>query len=124
MSFGWSTRLRVAAGALATFALGIVAATSGVFWPIRLATAVGFVVGCVVVLDAIVMARSWRMTHSALKVPSLLSRNREIAGRDDLTVERADRAVLVRGPNGVGRVALNPLVSSADLRRWFDELPG
>lgn len=123
MRFGWSTRIRLAAGVVATFAFGVVAATSGVPWPIRLITAVGFVVGCGFVLDALVMVRSWRMTRSALKVPSLLSRNRVIVGRDDLTVERANRAVLVAGPNGLGRVPLNPLVSSADLRRWFDDLP-
>ncbi len=123
MRFGWFTRLRIGLASLVTFALGVLAATSGAFWPLRLVAAAAFVAGCGFVLDALVMARSWRMTQSALKVPSLLSRNREIVGRDDLTVERDDRTVLVRGPNGVGRVPLNPLVASSDLARWFDGLP-
>ena len=123
MSFGWATRLRVALGVVITFGWGVVAATSGVFWLVRVVAAVVFVLGCGLVLDALVMARSWRMTDSALKVPSLLARHREIVGRDDLQVERADRAVLVRGPRGVGRVPLNPLVGSGDFRRWFDDLP-
>ena len=123
MRFGWFTRLRLVLGALATFAFGVLAATSGVWWPILVIAAAAFLVGCGLVLDALVMARSWRMTQAALKVPSLLSRNREIVGRDDLSIERADRAVLVRGSHGVGRVTVNPLVARSDLHRWFDGLP-
>ena len=123
MTFGPITWLRITTGALVTFALGVVAATTGVFWPVRVVAALAFLLGCGLVLDAVVMTRSWRMTHTALKVPSLVSRRREIVGRDDLSVERAGRSVVVRGPNGTGRVPLNPLVSGADLGRWFDALP-
>lgn len=109
-----------------TFGFGVVAATAGVGWLIRVAAAMSFLVGAAIVLDAIVLTSSWRMTESALAVPTLSSPNRQIAGRDDLTVELADGPVsrlVLTGATGARRVTVNPLLSGRDLRRWFDSLP-
>jgi hypothetical protein len=126
LSFGWRTRARIALGAVLTFALGVLAATSGAPWWIRVVAAGGFLVGSYGCLDAIVFTSSWRFTAAELKVPTLASRKREIAGRDDLTVELRDgwwSRFGVAGPAGTRSERINPLVSGTDLRRWWDSLP-
>jgi hypothetical protein len=84
-----------------------------------------FVGGAVAVLDAIVLTASWRMTSSALKIPTLVNRQREIVGRDDLSVSLGGRGfgqVVVAGAGGVRKLRVNPLVAVPDLRRWFDAM--
>lgn len=116
----------MAAAAGVTFGFGIVAAGPEVVWLLRGLAAVLFIAGVGTCLDAIVFTSSWRMTSSALKVPTLSSRDREIVGRDDLVVALDDRAwsrLTVTGPNGTRSERINPLVSGTDLRRWWDSLP-
>lgn len=126
LRLGWRSRARIAAGLLVTFAIGVVAATPAAPWWLRIVAAIGFLVGVYVCLDAMVFAASWRFTSSALKIPTLLSRKREIAGRDDLSVELHDRwwaELAVTGPGGTRRERVNPLISDRDLRRWWNSLP-
>lgn len=126
LSLGWRSRARIAVGVLATFAAGVLAATSGLAWPLRIVAAAAFVAGAYTCLDAIVFTSSWRLTHAALKIPTLASRHREVAGRDDLTVELHDgwwAQLAVTGPNGTRRERVNPLISGRDLRRWWSSLP-
>lgn len=126
LSFGWRTRVRLGLAAVVTFAAGVLAATPDASWPLRIAAAAVFVVGVYGVIDAIVFTASWRLTPSALKVPTLRSRRREIAGRDDLAVELRDgwwSQLGVTGPNGTRHERINPLVSGTDLRRWWDATP-
>ena len=126
LSFGWRTRVRVVLAVVATFVAGVLAATPDAAWPLRIAAAAAFVVGVYGVLDALVFTASWRFTPSALKVPTLLSRRREISGRDDLAVELHDgwwSQLGVTGPNGTRRERINPLVSGTDLRRWWNATP-
>jgi hypothetical protein len=109
-----------------TFAAGVVAATSGAPWPVRVLATAAFLGGTYACLDATVFASSWRFTPTALKVPTLVSRAREISGRDDLTVELHDgwwSRLVVVGPNGTRRERINPLISGTDLRRWWDATP-
>ena len=125
MRLSWRSRCRIAAAILVTFGFGVVGATAGVALAFRFVAAMLFLVGAATVVDAVVLTSSWRMTASALKMPTLLSRNREITGRDDLTVELADAPVsrlVVTGSVGTRRVTVNPLISGRDLRRWFDSL--
>lgn len=126
MRLSWRSRLRIALAVLVTFAVGVVAATAGAAWPVRLVAASVFVTGAAVVLDAVIFTSSWRMTASALEVPTLLGRRRQIAGRNDLTLELRDGAwsqLAVIGPGGTRLERINPLVSGHDLRRWWDSLP-
>lgn len=126
LSLSWRSRARIAAGVLVTFAVGVVAATPGAPWYVRVVAVAAFVGGTYTVLDAMVFASSWRFTSAALKVPTLLSRRREIAGNPDLTVELRDAAwsrLAVTGPNGTRLERINPLISGRDLRRWWDAAP-
>lgn len=126
IALSWHSRLRIALCIAVTFAVGVLAATAGAPWYLRASAAVLFVAGAGVVLDAVVFTSSWRLTAESLKVPTLLSRRREIAGRDDLNVELLEGArsrLRVTGPNGTRIEPINPLVSSHDLREWFDSLP-
>lgn len=124
LSLGWRSRVRIAVAALLTFGVGVVSATPDVAWPFRVVAALAFLLGAALCLDAVVFTSSWRFTSSALKVPTLLSRRREISGRGDLTVELRPRSRLViTGPNGTRQERINPLISDTDLRRWFDSTP-
>jgi len=126
MRLSWRSRLRIAGAVLVTFGTGVVAATAGAAWFIRVVAALLFVIGAGLVLDAIVFTSSWRMTASVLAVPTLLGRRREIAGRGDLVVELREGAwsqLAVIGANGTRLERINPLVSGDDLRRWWDSLP-
>lgn len=126
LRFGWRSRLRIAAGMAVTFFVGVVAATPTAPWWIRLPAAVGFAVGAATCLDAILFASSWRMTPTALKLPTLLSRGREVVGRDGLVVELVDGPwpnISVSGSKGRRCERVNPLVSGVDLRRWWNSLP-
>jgi hypothetical protein len=122
----WRSRLRIAVAVVVTFAIGVVAATTGAPWFVRVVAALLFVVGAAVVLDAVIFTSSWRMTASALEVPTLLGRRRQIGGRNDLTVELRAGAwsqLAVVGPAGTRLERINPLISGHDLRRWWDALP-
>lgn len=126
LALGWRSRLRIALAGLVTFAVGVLAATAGVPWPVRVVAAVAFLGGVYLCLDAIVFTASWRFTPSALRIPTLWSRHREVSGRDDLTVElRAGTwsRLAVTGPHGAREERVNPLVSARDLRRWWDATP-
>lgn len=126
LTFGWRSRVRVATGMVVSFAVGVIAASPDALWWLRLVAVAGFVAGAAVCLDAVVFASSWRMTDTSLKVPSLIARSREVVGRDDLTVELSTgrwSQLVVSGPNGRRAERVNPLVSSVDLRRWWDSLP-
>lgn len=130
LSLGWRSRSRIAAAVVLTFGLGVPAAAAGVPWLLRLVFAALFLGGVGTCLDAIVFTSSWRFTASALKIPTLLSRRREVSGRasgrDDLTVELRDgwwSRLAVTGPNGTRVERINPLVSGRDLRRWWDAAP-
>lgn len=126
MRLTWHSRLRIAIAIMVTFGSGVVAATAGAAWFVRVLAALLFVVGAGLVLDAIVFTSSWRMTASALELPTLLGRRREIVGRDDLTVELREGAwsqFAVMGPGGTRLGRINPLVSGHDLRRWWNSLP-
>ncbi len=122
----WRSRLRIVGAGVATFAAGAVAATAGTSWIVRIVAGLLFVVGAGLVLDAIVLASSWRMTASALEIPTLLARRRQVVGRDDLVVELRHGAwsrLAVVGPGGTRLVRINPLISGRDVRRWWDSLP-
>ena len=126
LSLGWRSRVRIVGAIVLTFGVGVLAATPGAFWPLRIVAAVAFLIGVAVCLDAIVFASSWRFTPASLKVPTLVSRGREIAGREDLTVELHDRGwakLGIVGPNGTRFERINPLISGKDLRRWWDTTP-
>ena len=126
LSLTWRSRARIAAGCVGTFAAGVIAATSGAGWFVRAVGAALFLLGVYVVLDAVVFASSWRMTGAALKIPTLASRHREVAGREDLAVELHESVwsqLGITGPNGVRLERVNPLISGRDLRRWWDSLP-
>jgi hypothetical protein len=126
LSLTWRSRVRIAAAIVVTFAAGVVAATAGAPWYLRVVAGVVFVIGVYGVVDAIVFTSAWRFTPAALKVPTLASRKREVAGRDDLTVELRDAVwsrLGVSGPNGSHATRINPLVSGSDLRRWWDSAP-
>lgn len=126
LSLGWRSRARIAVGVLLTFAAGVLAATAGVVWPVRLLSVLLFVAGVYGCLDAIVFTSSWRFTNAGLKVPTLASRKREVSGGDGLTVELHDgwwSRLGVTGPNGTRVERINPLVSGRDLRRWWNSLP-
>lgn len=119
---GWRTRVREAAAVVVTFAAGVVAATAGAGIAFRVLGGVLFVVGAYAVVDALVLASSWRLTATGLKIPTVLSRRREVSGDSSLVVTPAGRwvgAVVVTGDRGVRAITVNPLVSPTDLRRWF-----
>lgn len=126
LSFGWATRCRVVVAVVLAFVVGVLAATSAAPWWLRVPAAAMFAVGVSTCVDAMVFTASWRFTTSALKVPTLLSRTREIVGRDDLSVELHDgwwSWLSIEGSGGIRRVRVNPLVGARDLRRWWNSVP-
>ena len=126
VALGWRSRARIALAVLVTFVVGVVAATAGVSWPVRLLAAMAFLAGAYLCLDAIVFTASWRFTPTALRIPTLRNRHREVSGRDDLTVELREGGwsrLLVIGPQGTRVERVNPLISARDLRRWWDATP-
>lgn len=123
--YGWRTRVRQAVAALATFGAGVVAATAGAAVVPRLVGAVVFALGAYWVLDSLVLGASWRLTADGLKIPTIASRRREIAGGSDLAVSASGRwigTIAVAGARGTRFLTVNPLVSPHDLRVWFGEL--
>jgi len=119
---GWRTRVREFVALLVTFSAGVVAATAGAGVVVRLVGGVIFGFGVYVLLDALVLAASWRLTTEGLKIPTIASRRREIAGDPSLIVSPAGRwvgAVMVSGERGVRVLTVNPLVSPSDVRSWF-----
>lgn len=125
LTYGWRTRTRIVVVAAVTFAAGVVAATGGANPYVRVVAAVPFLLGAISMLDAVTLTSSWRMTSSALKVPTLVDRRREVSGRGDLEVSLHGRwtgAIHVEGPRGRRVVRVNPLVATRDLRRWFDAM--
>jgi len=128
---GWRTRVREVVAVVVTFASGVVAATAGAGIAFRVIGGVAFVAGVYAVVDALVLASSWRLTPAGLKIPTVVSRRREISGDSSLVVTPAGRwvgAVMVTGERGTRAMTVNPLVSPTDLRRWFaaiaDDEPG
>lgn len=126
----WRTRVREAVVAVTAFAGGVVGATAGAGVSVRIVGGVMFVVGAYLLLDAVVLASSWRLTNSSLKIPTLASRHREISGGSELVVVPAGRvvgAMVVSGKHGARTVRVNPLVSPTDLHAWFtaiaDDVP-
>lgn len=121
----WRTRVREAVGGVVTFAAGVVAATAGAAVVPRVVGAVVFVVGAYWLVDALVLAASWRLTSRGLTIPTVLSRRREISGGSDLVVTAAGRwvgAIAIAGERGTRFLTVNPLVSPTDLRSWFAEI--
>jgi len=122
---GWRTRAREFVALIVTFSAGVVAATAGAGIVVRVVGAVIFGYGVYVLLDALVLAASWRLTTEGLKIPTIVSRRREIAGDPSLVVSPAGRwvgAVMVSGERGVRVLSVNPLVSPRDLRTWFAQM--
>lgn len=122
---GWRTRVREAVAALVTFSAGVVAATDGAAVVPRLIGGVLFVAGAYSVVDALVLTSSWRLVPQGLKIPTIISRRREISGDSGLVVTPAGRwvgAVAVTGERGMRVITVNPLISPTDLRRWFGEI--
>ncbi len=119
---GWRTRVREVVAVVVTFAAGVVAATAGAGVAVpgdrrRCVRRRG-----VCLVDALVLASSWRLTSPGLKIPTIVSRRREIAGDSSLVVTPAGRwvgAVVVTGERGMRALTVNPLVSPTDLRSWF-----
>ena len=122
---GWRTRVRELIAAGITFAAGVVAATAGAGVALRIAAGAIFLLGCYAVMDAVVLGPSWRLTAQGLKIPTILSRRREIAGDSSLVVTPAGRwvgAVVVSGTRGTRVMTVNPLISPTDLHRWFEDI--
>ena len=104
--------------AIVTFCAGVVAATAGAGVAVRVG-------GVYLVLDAVVLAASWRLTAGGLKIPTLASRRREIAGGSELVVSPSGGwfgSIDVTGSQGTRTLRVNPLVSPTDLRAWFAEI--
>jgi len=122
---GWRTRVRELIATGITFAAGVVAATAGAGVAIRIVGGVLFLVGAYAVVDALVLASSWRLTSQGLKIPTIVSRRREISGGSSLVVTPAGRwvgAVVVSGERGTRVMTVNPLVSPTDLHAWFEQI--
>lgn len=122
---GWRTRAREFAALIVTFSAGVVAATAGAAIIPRVVAGLVFALGVYALMDALVLAASWRLTGTGLKIPTIASRRREIAGDSSLVVTPAGRwvgAVVVTGERGVRTLTVNPLVSPTDLQRWFAEI--
>ena len=118
----WRTRVREIAAAAITLAGGVVAATAGAPVLPRVVGGVTFVLGTYALLDALVLAASWRLAGAGLKIPTLVSRGREISGRSGLVVSASGSlvgALVVEGERGTRVLTVNPLVSPHDLRVWF-----
>lgn len=125
LRFSWRTWIRIPICAFVALILGVVALTPDAPWWLRIVCGVACAVGIATTVDALIFARSWRVTEQAMHVPTLLSRKREISG-DGLAVELTGGrrpTVRVTGNRGSRLVAANPLVAGVDLRRWFDEMP-
>ncbi len=118
----WRTRVREVITALIAFAAGVVGATAGAGVPFRIVGGALFVVGAYLVVDAVVLASSWRLTNDSLKIPTLASRHRQISGGSELAVAPAGVVIgsmVVSGKQGSRTLRVNPLVSPSDLHRWF-----
>ena len=119
---GWRTRVREALAAVVAFGGGVVAATAGAAVAPRVGGGVLFLGGAYLVLDAVVLGASWRLTASGLRIPTVMSRRREIVGGSDLVVTATGRfigAIVIAGQRSTRHLTVNPLVSPTDLRRWF-----
>ena len=105
-----------------TFAAGVVAATAGAGVAVRVIAGALFLFGTYLVLDAVVLAASWRLTADGLKIPTLASRRRQIPVGSDLVVTPTGRwfgMLVISGPRGARTLRVNPLVNPADLHAWF-----
>lgn len=122
---GWRTRGRELVAALVTFGAGVVAATAGAGLVPRIVGGVLFVAGTYALVDVIVLGASWRVTAIGMKIPTIASRKREIAGGTELVVTPAGRfvgAIVVTGERGTRTITVNPLLSPFDLHRWFADI--
>lgn len=122
---GWRTRIRQSGAAFVAFAGGVVAATAGAAVLPRIVGGVVFVLGTYAVLDALVIASTWRLVPDGMKIPTILDRQRIIPDDDRLAVTSAGRWVgllVVTGVKGTRSLTCNPLVSPHDLQRWFADI--
>lgn len=120
----WRTRVREVLAAFVSFGGGIVAATAGAPVAPRVIGGLLFVVGTYWLVDALVLAASWRLTADELKIPTVVSRRRAVGG-DGLVVSASGRwigVISIAGQRGNRFVTVNPLVSPTDLRAWFAEI--
>ena len=118
----WRTRVREVIAALVAFAAGVVGATAGAGVPFRIVGGALFIVGAYLVVDAVVLASSWRLTNDGLKIPTLASRHRQVSGGSELAVAPGGIVIgsmVVSGNQGSRTLRVNPLVSPNDLHRWF-----
>ncbi len=125
LRFSWRTWLRVLVQAFVALVLGVLALTPDAPWWLRLVCGLVAAAGIYLTVDALVFARSWRLSERALHVPTLWSRKREISGQAlavELTGGRRP-VVRVSGPRGSRLIGANPLVAGRDLRTWFDRIP-
>ena len=125
LRFSWQSWLRVGSNALVALLVGVLALTPDAPWVLRIVCGAWFLLGAYLTIDALVFARSWRLTERALHVPSLSSRSREISGEAlsvELTGGRRPK-IRVSGARGSRLVGINPLVAGRDVRRWFDRIP-
>lgn len=111
--------------AFAAFAVGVLAATDSVAWYLRVVAAAAFLGALVVLLDVLVFIRTWDVDGQRWWVPRLTSRGRVIPVDDQRVVElrhSLPARLRISGSKGARDLVMNPLVSVADLDRWFDEI--
>jgi hypothetical protein len=110
-----------------TFACGVVAATADAAVVVRIIAGALFLFGVYLLLDAVVLAASWRLTSDALKIPTLASRQRQVPVGADLVVTPTGQwfgTIVISGERGARTLRVNPLVHPADLHAWFADIAG
>jgi hypothetical protein len=125
LRLSWRTWLRWLATALATFVAGVLAATDSLAWYLRIVAAAAFLGGLVVLLDVLVFIRTWDVDGQRWWIPRLTSRGRVIPVDDQRVVElrhTLPARLRISGSKGARELLMNPLVSVADLDRWFDDI--
>ena len=125
LRFSWRSWVRVGVSALLGLILGVVALTPDAPWWVRVVFGLVAALNLYLTVDALIFARSWRLSDRALHLPTLASRKREVSG-DTLAVELTSGrrpVVRVSGPRGSRLIGPNPLVAGRDLRTWFDGIP-
>jgi len=125
LRLSWRTWSRWVAAVVATFVIGVLAATDSLVWYLRLVAAIVFLVALAALLDVAVFIRTWDVDGQRWWVPRLLARGRIIPVDDRRVVElrhTVPARLRISGSKGSRELVLNPLVSVRDLDRWFDEI--
>ena len=125
LRLSWRTWSRWVAVVVATFVIGVLAATDSLVWYLRLVAAIVFLVALAALLDVAVFIRTWDVDGQRWWVPRLLARGRIIPVDDRRVVElrhTVPARLRISGSKGSRELVLNPLVSVRDLDRWFDEI--